>query len=446
MKTHSLLGSALHSLQLAALVNAALFGFLFAGQVSAAETTTLIADNYVDVMSGRLVSPGIIVVQDGIIARINPQTLPETGSRIELPGITLLPGLMDAHTHLTMELRPGWAYASVTTTAGDAAIIGAVNAKRTLMAGFTTVRDLGAPHFADIAIAKAVDRHIIPGPDIIAAGHGTGITGGHCDATGFAPGIIEASHRRGIGDSPDELAKAVRYQIKHGAKVVKVCATSGVMSHEASVGAQQTTIAELKAAAEEAHRHDIRIAAHAVGTDGIIAATTAGIDSIEHASMLTPEAARLIKEHGTFVVPTLYLLDAVDTSTFPPALLKKGMLIRQSSKDSFVLALKHEIKVVFGTDAGVIPHGHNAREFKTRVELGQSPIDAIRSATSTASELLNVPDRGKLAPGLRADIIGVAGNPLADVTYLERVDLVMKDGRLFKLPKNHKSQTVSAYK
>ncbi len=270
-----------------------------------AETLTLKADRYLDVARGVLVSPAVIIIKDRAITAVNPSQPPTTDRTLELPGLTLMPGLMDAHTHLTLDVARGWRHDAVTKTAGDLALIGAANAEKTLMAGFTTIRDLGAADFADVAIARAVEDGLTPGPHLIAAGHATGITGGHCDITGYVPSVLPPSPERGIADSPDEFTKAVRYQIKYGARVVKICATAGVMSDEASVGAQQPSLAELKAAADEAHRHGLKIAAHAVGEAGVIAAAEAGVDSIEHASLLTPAAAEVVRRHGAYLVPPL---------------------------------------------------------------------------------------------------------------------------------------------
>lgn len=405
-----------------------------AGTVARKPTIVLQADRYLDVGAGRMVTPAVIVVRDGVITDINPASAPSADRVIDLQGLTLIPGLMDAHTHLTADLSRGWQYAAVTRTAADFALIAAVNAEKTLLAGFTTIRDLGAPYFSDVAVARAIDAGLIPGPHVIAAGHGIGITGGHCDSTGLAPGVLIRGAESGVGDGPDEIVKAVRQQVKYGARVIKVCATSGVMSHEASVGAQQTTYEELAAAVAEAKRHNLRVAAHAVGTEGIIAATRAGVDSIEHVSMLSPEAARLIKQSGTYVSPTLYLFEAIDPASLPPEMLKKGESIMNASRDSFRLALRESLKIVFATDAGVYPHGDNAREFATRVRLGQSPLEAIRSATLYASTLLDVPDRGQIKAGLRGDIVAVEGNPLEDVRTLEDVRFVMKDGRIYRQP------------
>lgn len=399
-----------------------------------AETVTIRAGRYLDVVSGAMISPAVLVIADGRIAQVNPATPMASDRTIDLTGLTLLPGLMDAHTHLTLDVTRGWRHDSVLKTGADLSLVGAVNAQKTLLAGFTTVRDLGAAQFADVSVARAIDEGLIPGPHILPAANALGITGGHCDITGYAPGILEASPKAGVGDSPDELVKAARYQIKHGARVVKICATAGVMSDEASVGAQQPSLTEMRAVVEEAHRHGLKVAAHAVGREGIVAASTAGVDSVEHISMLDAASAEVLRRNGTFVTPTLYLLEAVDPASLPPAQLAKGLQIKDASKAAFQVALKTHLKIVFGTDAGVFPHGENAREFHVRTQLGQSPIDAVRSATVTAAELLGVPDRGQIKAGLLADLVAVEGDPLADIRTLEKVVFVMKDGRVYKQP------------
>ncbi len=258
------------------------------------------------------------------------------------------------------------------------------------------------------------------------------ITGGHCDITGFAPGVKELDYRSGIADGTDDVVRAIRYQIKHGAKVIKICATAGVLSFEGSVGAQQYTFEELKAAADEAHRHGLKIAAHAHGTQGIIASSEARIDTIEHASIITKEAARVLKKNGTAIVPNLYLTQSTNIDRLPPPVLEKWESISPKIIESFRMALKYDLRIVFGTDAGVFPHGENARQFALNVKAGQSPIEAIRGATSDAADVLGTPDRGRIAVGLLADLIAVSGNPLEDVSKLEQVDFVMKGGVVYK--------------
>jgi imidazolonepropionase-like amidohydrolase len=250
--------------------------------------------------------------------------------------------------------------------------------------------------------------------------------------TGFAPGVKELDYRSGIADGVDEVVKAVRYQIKHGATVIKICATAGVLSFEGPVGAQQYIFEELEAAANEAHRHGLKIAAHAHGTEGIIAASKAGIDTIEHASVITKKAARVLKKNGTAVVPNLYLTEALDLDQLPPAIRAKAESILPKFFESFRIALEYDLKIVFGTDAGVFPHGENARQFALNVQYGQSPLEAIRGATSVAAEVLGTPDRGRIAAGLLADLIAVDGNPLEDVSRLEDVEFVMKAGVVYK--------------
>jgi len=399
---------------------------------SRVDSVVVKASRYLDVASGRYVSPAVILIEDNRIVAVNPAgILPKGLEVIDLGSRTILPGLIDAHTHLTLEIAPGWDTEAVRWTQGDFVLRGVKNARKTLEAGFTTVRNLGALDHADLALARAIDKGWVDGPHMIASGPALSITGGHCDITGFAPGIREGSTKTGVADGADEFLKATRYQIKHGAKVIKVCATAGVLSFEESVGVQQMTKEELEAVVAEAHRHGLKVAAHAHGTAGIIAAAKAGVDSIEHDSVMTEEAARVIKESGAYVVPTLYLTRSIDYDSLPPALQEKGRAVTPLADESFKLALKKGLKIAFGTDAGVFPHGDNAKEFAVRVELGQSPLGAIRSATIDAADLLGVTDRGQIKPGMLADIIAVDGDPVEDIALLEEVLFVMKDGDVF---------------
>jgi imidazolonepropionase-like amidohydrolase len=402
------------------------------GPLQAEDRQVIRADAYLDVASGKLVKPANILVENGIIAAVNPAELPQDARILDLPGLTLMPGMIDVHTHLAYEIAPGWQNLPVTWTTGEFAHRSGKNARKTLLAGFTTVRELGSPGFVDVATMKAIERGDIIGPRIIPAAHALSITGGHCEATGFAPGILEGDYRKGVADGVDEVVKAVRYQVKHGAKAIKICATAGVLSFEGPVGAQQYSFEELKAAADEAHRHGLKIAAHAHGTEGIIAASEAGIDSIEHDSVMTEEAARVIKKNGTWVVPNMYLISAIDMNALPPLIRAKAEKMIPLSVESFHRAIDMGLKIAFGTDAGVYPHGDNARELEARVNNGMTPIEALRSATINAAEALGTPDRGQLKAGLLADLIAVAGNPAEDVRLLQDVKFVMKGGVVYK--------------
>ncbi len=406
-----------------------------AAPLALAETLVVEAGQYLDVVQGRMVSPAVIVIEGERIAAINPATRPANARTIALPGHTLLPGLMDAHVHLNYMLEEGWETEHVRFTTGDFALRALPHAKATLLAGFTTVRDLGTGvGFSDVALMHAIDKGWAVGPRMIPAGHALSITGGHCDITGFGPGIEPANYISGVADGVDEVVKAVRYQIKHGAKVIKICATAGVLSFEGPVGAQQYSTEELRAAAEETHRHGLKIAAHAHGTEGIIAASEAGIDSIEHDSMLTEEAAAIIKKNGTFVVPNIHLLKTLAETELPPQLAAKQAYLTPLATEGFRRSVRYGLKIAFGTDAGVFLHGENAKEFAARVSLGDTPLSAIRSATLVNAELFGTPDRGRIEAGLLADLVAVAGNPLENIALLEDVKFVMKGGVVYKQP------------
>jgi imidazolonepropionase-like amidohydrolase len=408
--------------------------FCLLSYAQANDTVVVRASAYLDVASGKTITPANIVIEGGNIVAINPATLPTDASTVELPGLTVLPGMIDIHTHLSYEIGPGWTTQVVTWTIGEYALRSAKNASKTLMAGFTTIREVGAPGLVDVATMKAVERGDIIGPHIIPSGNALSITGGHCGPTGFAPGVAEGDYRSGIADGVDEVLKAIRYQIKHGAKAIKICATAGVLSFEGPVGAQQYSFEELKAAADETHRHGLKIAAHAHGTEGIIAASEAGIDFIEHNSMMTDEAARIIKKNGTWVDPNLYLTKAVDMNVLPPAIRAKAEYVVPLSYESFQRAIHYKLKIAFGTDAGVYPHGDNAKELAARVEFGMTPIEAIRTATLYSSQALGVDDRGQVKVGLMADLIAVEGDPLDDIIRMQDVQFVMKSGVVYKQP------------
>jgi len=409
----------------------------FAGLASAADAPATLkvlrADRYVDVESGRIVSPAVIVVRGQRIEAVNPATAPTGAEVIELSGLTLLPGFIDAHTHLTSDMGAGWETRDVDWTAADDALLGVRNARLTLMSGFTTVRDVGSSGFTDVALMHAIERGDIIGPRVVPAGHAIGITGGHCDSTGRAPGLIELGPKEGVADGRDEILKAVRYQIKHGAKVIKICATAGVMSFEGPVGAQQYSDEEMRTVVAEAKLHGVKVAAHAHGAQGIIAASNAGVDSIEHGSLLTDEAIAVLKKNGTWLVPTLY--QWFEPYDLPPAINEKNEYIKARIGDSMRKAFAAGVKVALGTDAGAGPHGTSGKEFTAYVTYGMSKADALRAGTVNAAQLLGIDDIGRLSAGAFADIVAVAGNPLDDIRVVEDVRFVMKDGEVYRSPK-----------
>ncbi len=388
------------------------------------------AARMLDVVSGEMLTDVVVVVEDGRVTGVNPSSLPEGAHEMDLGDVTLLPGFIDAHTHLGGQIGAGSFTRAVTDTEADAAYATVLYGGRTIRAGFTTVRDFGGD--VTVALAAAVERGDIVAPRVIPSRNALGITGGHCDVTGFAPGIREGGPEQGVADGPGEVVAAVRYQIKHGALVIKTCATAGVLSMEGPVGAQQYSFEELEAMVQEAARHGVKVAAHAHGSDGIEAAVRAGVASIEHGSILTDEIIELMIEKGTYLVPTTYLVDRIDMDVLPPIVRRKAEEILPQARLSVERAIAAGVKIAFGTDAGVFPHGENAGEFSIYVQLGMSELDALRTATVNAADLLDTPDRGVIAEGMLADIIAVPGNPLEDITVTERVAFVMQGGRVIK--------------
>ncbi len=406
-------------------------------RASSAETLIITAERLFDAASGEITGPVRVVVADGVIQAVNPRSVPAGAEVIALGDRTLLPGLLDMHTHINGDWFTGndWVTIPVYETAADWGIRGVVFAERTLMAGFTTIRDLGAlPGFPDVALMRAIDRGFVPGPDVWPAGHFISITGGHCDITGFAPGIHELGPKAGIADGVDEVIKAVRYQAKHGVRVIKVCATAGVFSfsNNAPVGAQQYSLAELEAIVAEATRHGLRVAAHAHGTDGINAAVRAGVASIEHGSILSEASIELMKERGTYLVPNLYIIGLELPPDTPAATVAKNEYLKPLVDRSLEMAYEAGVKMALGSDSGVYPHGDNGREFAALVAKGIPAAHALQMGTIFAADLLGVEDRGRVAAGLRADLIAVPGNPLRDIAVMEDVRFVMKQGVVYK--------------
>jgi imidazolonepropionase-like amidohydrolase len=417
---------------------------LFPGPLLAAEGGTsstnriaIKAGHFLDVVRGEVKEHQVILIEGEVIQSVAAEgsvTIPGNATILDLGEAWVLPGLIDCHTHLTLDVEPGWENIAVKETAPESALRGARNALLTLQAGFTTVRDVGAGFFADIALMHAIDKHWVPGPRMFPSGNAIGITGGHADWTGFNPGVMEGGPKEGIADGVDEILKAVRYQIKHGAKVIKFCATAGVMSFEDSAGGQQYSEEEMRALIQEAHRHGVKVAAHAHGAEGIKTAVRAGVDSIEHGSLIDEEGIALMKARGTYLVPTIftwyYDTNLVD---FPEKMRAKSRLIDSQRKAQQKAAISSGIKVALGTDAGTFPHGLNAGEFKYLVEYGLTPMQAIQCATVNAADLLGQSEKlGSIGGGRFADIIAVASDPLKDIDALKHVTFVMKGGVVYK--------------
>jgi imidazolonepropionase-like amidohydrolase len=399
------------------------------------------AARMLDVDKGELVEPGNLLIEGERITEVAPTSVPEGAEMIDLGDVTLLPGLMDMEVNL---LLGGPDHASPLNPVQDDPAVrtlrAVANARRTLRSGFTTVRNLGlfvqtGGILLDVALQKAIDLGWIDGPRVVPAGHAITPTGGHLDPTtfaAFAPHIMPLTVEEGIADGVDEVRKAVRYQIKHGARLIKVCASGGVMSHTGPAGAQQYSNDELAAIADEAHRAGLRVAAHAHGDDGIRAAIEAGIDCIEHGSLMSDETLDLFVERGTFLVPTTYLADGMDVSHAAPELQAKAAEVFPRAKATVSKAIARGAKIACGTDAPAIPHGRNARELVALVDRGMTPAQAIRAATTVAAELIDVDDRGRLEAGLLADVIALPGDPTADITVTEQVRFVMKGGQVYR--------------
>jgi len=411
---------------------------LLAPAAAHADSVVVTAARMLDVKTGRYVEEPVIVITDGRIATIvgrngGRPNIPEGARRIDLPGMTLLPGLIDMHVHLTSSpfIR---GYRRLEVTDAFWPTLGVPNAQKMLEAGFTTIRSMGAGSYADVGVRQGIDRGIYPGPRVIAAGPSFGPTGGHCDTNDLPPSLVSREGERGV-NGPDEVRARVRELRRRGANVIKICATGGVFSINTEPGAQQMTEAEMRAAAEEAHMLNLKVAAHAHGTEGIKAAIRAGVDTIEHASFLDAEAIRMAREAGTWlsmdIYNTEYTLAEGEKNGVPQENIDKERQVGTRQRESFRQSVRGGARHVFGTDAGVYPHGTGGRQFRVMVEFGMTPIDAIRTATSNAAEALGrTADVGAIEVGRFGDLVAVQGDPLRDVRALENVQVVIKGGTL----------------
>jgi imidazolonepropionase-like amidohydrolase len=404
------------------------------------------AARLIDGTGAAAIKNAVVVVTDNMITAVGTAgsvNIPANAKTIDLGDVTLLPGFIDAHTHLIGRVLgdPAGDTALVRDFESFAAIISVQHARDTLMAGFTTVRNVGASgKFDDMALRKAINEGWTPGPRMMSAGHAIGIRGGHCDENGFRPGLFDPGIEEGIADGPEQIRAAVRYQIKYGADVIKTCATGGVLSEGDAVGATQYTFEELKALVDEANKLERKVAAHAHGAEGIKLAVRAGVSSIEHGSFLDEEGARLMKERGTFLVPTLSAAEGVESAAKTGVLkglrAEKALAAAAAVRHAIKLAVANKIPIALGTDAGVVPHGRNAHEFVLMVQWGgMSRMDAIVAGTSSAAKLLGWDKKiGSLTAGKWADVVAVPGDPLQDIENMQKVVFVMKNGVVYKEP------------
>ncbi|WP_218309406.1 metal-dependent hydrolase family protein [Alteromonas antoniana] len=395
------------------------------------------ADRMIDVENGKLIKNAVVVVDGNRIQAAGVQgriTIPEDAERVDLGDATLMPGLMDMHVHLTSDATKH-GYKRLSVSLPRAAITGVKHAEDTLMAGFTTVRNVGAPGFADVALRDAINAGDVAGPRMFVAGPSLGVTGGHCDSN-LLPYEYE-QYSEGVADGPWEVRKAVRRNIKYGATVIKFCATGGVLSKGTKVGAQQYTLEEMEALVAEAHLRGLTVATHAHGTSGIKDAIRAGVDSVEHVSLLDDEAITLALENGTYfsmdIYVTEYILGEGEKAGILEESLNKERIVGKRQRENFEKAVKAGVKMVFGSDAGVYPHGDNGKQFARMVKFGMTPIQAIQAATIHPATLLKQQETlGSLSEGKFADMVAVPGNPLEDMQKMEDIRFVMKDGQIVK--------------
>ncbi len=403
----------------------------FAGE----DTVYLVAGAMVDTLNGQQISDPLVEISDGRIVSVTPGgAVPTEGNVIDLGEATILPGLADLHTHLTF-YATDFGYESLGVSKTDEAIRGVANARKTLLAGFTAARNLGASGYSDVSLRDAINEGRVPGPRLQVSGPSLGSTGGHCDMN-LLPSDFDASSE-GAADGPWAARTKVRENKKYGADVIKFCATGGVLSKGTNPGTRQYTLEEMQAIVDEAHSLGMPVAAHAHGTEGIYFAIKAGVDSIEHSSLIDKEGMKLAKKNGTFLsfnaFTPIYMVANGEAMGILPESLEKARNLKEKRLQTYRDAIEADANIVFGSDSATYPHGMNAKQFSVYVDLGMSPMQAIQSATSVAAESLGwVGDTGAIAPGYFADIIAVRGNPLENISEMEDVVFVMKGGEVFK--------------
>ena len=395
------------------------------------------AERMLDVRSGKMIAHPQVLIRDGRIVAVKQgaHAIPVSAAtrRVELPGMTLLPGLIDMHVHLSSDPSYG-GYTGLEFNDRFWSVLTVPHASRTLDAGFTTVRNVGADAWDDVGLRQAIDAGKVRGPRVVTAANSFGATGGHCDSTYFPPSMKQSSPFN--ADSPEEGRKQVRELRKHGAQVIKICATGGVFSRNTEPGQQQMSLADMKAVADEAHQWGLQVAAHAHGASGIRDAIRAGVNTIEHASLIDDEGIALAKQHGAWLSMDIYNTDYTQAEGKKNGVLddnlRKDREIAELQRQNFKRAHAAGVKMVFGTDAGIYPHGDNARQLATMVRYGMTPLQAIQSATLNASQALASKDVGVIEAGRYGDMIAVAGDPTLDVRLLEHVAVVIKGGEVVK--------------
>ena len=406
---------------------------IFIHSVAYSQSILIKPKQILDVRSGKLINADILV-ESGVIKKV-AKNIPIKSEYeiIDLRNMTVLPGLMDAHVHLTgnTDLK---GHEGISESSYLATIYGVKNAKETLMAGFTTVRNVGASNYSDVALRDGIEQEAILGPTLLVSGPPLGITGGHCDSN-----ILPAEYEytaQGVADGPWEVRRKVRENKKYGVDLIKYCATGGVMSKGTNVNNRQYTLDEMKAIVDEAHTLGMKVAAHAHGLQGIRMAIEAGVDSIEHSSLIDQETVNYAISKGVFLAMDIYVSDYIlgegAKNGIPEYSLEKERIVGKKQRENFKMAFESGAKMAFGTDAGIYPHGKNARQFKYMVQWGMTPIEAIQASTINTAELFGLANIGEIKESFDADLVAVKGNPLDDITLLENIDFIMKEGQIIK--------------